>query len=232
MDRTRRHRWLGRCFASMVIVAACTMFTGTASAFIDPPVLLPQNPVAGETISVTIRHGECDGFVSAPPQIMQTGNAIHMLLESLSFGDPVLCNLPTSTASFPLNSLPAGEYTLHVERFYESPIPKIIYETLGNYTFTVRGATPIVPLPSISITSALFLALVLVVLAWRANDSRRNSVRAAFLPIAIAIPVGASTQSPDHVTEVLIAGAQGQPTPEDVVYRIDTGGWNASCLSS
>lgn len=143
------------------------MLATEASGFVDPPILIPQNPVAGEAVTVSIRNGECDGFVSAPPLIAQTGNAIHMRLESVHYGDFVLCNVPTTTSSFRLPALPAGDYTLYVARFYETPASKIVNETLGNYEFSVRGPTSIVALPFVGITSSLLMALGLFALAWR-----------------------------------------------------------------
>ncbi len=179
----------------------------TASAFIDPPVLVPESPTAGQTVSVSIRHGDCDGFYADPPQITQVGNAIHMVLETTRYDDPLWCNLPIYTGVFAVGSFPAGTYTLHIERFYNTLVPASVYETLANFEFTVRGETP-VSLPATGAAGGLLLALgILITVAWR-HRAGRDSVCMVFLMAALTIPSLAQAQEP-HVFEVLRLSVRG-----------------------
>lgn len=80
---------------SFFLLIMLAMATASAFAFIDTPVLIPSDPLAGETISVNIHYGYCDDFIVPPyPQITQVGNAIHLLLATLHFDDPLWCQSP------------------------------------------------------------------------------------------------------------------------------------------
>ncbi len=222
MEHPRQSRWSGSRVASLIACLVCNLYATAASAFIDPPVLVPPNPVAGETVSVSIRHGDCDGFISAPPQISREGNAIHMLLASVHYDDPLWCQVWIGTTVFPVGLFQPGDYTLHVERFYETQIPTTIFETLANVTFTVSGAVAPVALPATSITGALLLILGVIVIVWRTHAARRTHLRVPLLLVALMFPLGTSAQTPGHIIEVLLSGAPGAPTPDEVVYWSDT----------
>lgn len=164
MERRLQMHGLGKRIASFCLFALLAAATGSASAFIDPPILVPSNPSAGEAITVSIHHGYCDAFVVPPyPQITQVGNNIHLLLATLHFDDPLWCQSPPSvTATFAVGSFPPGAYTLHVERFYDSAVPAPVYETLANVEFTVRGQAS-VALPASGAIAGLLLILGIVV---------------------------------------------------------------------
>lgn len=176
--------------ASLLLSIMFVMVPRLASAFIDPPVLIPSNPVAGEQIAVSIHYGYCDAFLTTAPQITQNGNAIHMLLETLHFDDPLWCQSPPSvTMIFPVGSFPAGDYTLQVERFYDSAVPAPVYETLANFDFVVRGQAS-VALPTSGLIGYLLLIVSLIVAATLGLDARRRC--GLFLMFAFVVsPVGA-----------------------------------------
>ena len=155
----------GRWLLLTPLIFVCSIASPSAHAFIDPPVLVPANPQAGDAIAVTIRSGDCDGFAAATPVVTQTGNSIHMLLESLHWGDIILCNIMPFTSEFPVGTFPPGAYTLQVERYYENAVPEPVYEVLANITFTVEGEAAPNALPSTGpwAASALVLGLVALV---------------------------------------------------------------------
>ena len=146
-------------------VVVCVIASVSAQAFIDPPVLVPANPQAGDAIAVSIRSGDCDGFLTTPPVVTQTGNSIHILLESLHWGDIILCNITPFTSEFPVGTFPPGTYTLQVERYYENAVPEPVFEVLANITFTVQGGTQPNTLPSTGFLTLLALAIGLVAIA-------------------------------------------------------------------
>ena len=149
--------------ASLLVI--CVVASTSALAFIDPPVLVPANPQAGDAIAVSIRYGECDGISADPPVVTQTGNSIHMLLETVHWGDFILCNITPFTSEFSVGTFPPGTYTLQVERYYENAVPEPVYEVLANITFTVQGGAQPNTLPSTGFLTLLALAIGLVAIA-------------------------------------------------------------------
>ena len=152
---------LKHCFAP-ALALVFSLFAQTADAFIDPPYLTPEDPVAGEMVSVNIRDGICDAILGLPgwPQITQDGNAIRILFWSASNDDPILCNYPIGTGIFAVGAYPAGSYTLQVDRSYFEGFGTLLTETLGVIPFTVTGgATPPVSAPALSKASLGILAL-------------------------------------------------------------------------
>jgi len=154
-----------------------TSFAQTAHAFLDPPYITPEHPVAGETISVNIYGGICDAIVGAPgyPQITQEGNAIRILLLSVSYSSPELCFWTIGTATVPVGAYPVGSYTLQVDRTYSDGGGNTIVETLGLLPFTVAGvAAPVVPVPAIDWAGICIFVLMVIGAATTSRPSRRD----------------------------------------------------------
>lgn len=217
---SKQRGWL--FYLSLIVgMSAGLIGPSNAFAFIDPPVLVPANPVAGEMISVSIRYGECDGISAAPPTITQTGNSIHMLLETTHFDDPLFCQNPISTGVFDVGTFPGGEYTLHVERFYETLVPEPVFETLANFTFTVSGAPSPNALPSFGLVAGLLLIGGLVGLV--ARRQRALLGLGSFCAALILAPISQDLRAQDtsYLVEALLSGQPGTPTPEDVVFWVD-----------
>jgi hypothetical protein len=150
------------------VALACIVFGRTAYGFLDPPYLTPALPAAGDTVSVNIHDGICDGIIGIPgyPQVTQNGSSIRILLWSASYTDPILCNIPEGTGTYVVGSYPPGSYTLQVDREYFGDLGEILTETLGVIPFTVAGgATQAVALPVLNLYGLGGLGLVLFMLA-------------------------------------------------------------------
>lgn len=156
--------------ATWLLALLCAFFAQTASAFIDPPYLTPAQPLGGQTVSVNIRGGVCDGIGTIPgyPQITQEGNAIRIVLWSVSYTDPILCNIPIGTATYAVGAFAPGAYTLQMDRDYQGDLGEILTETLGVLPFTVvGGASPPVSAPTLGGPGLLVLFLAVLGMAYR-----------------------------------------------------------------
>ena len=120
---------------------ACVAFAQTAHGFLDPPYLTPTLPRVGDPISVNIHDGICDGIIGIPgyPEATQDRSSIRILLWSVSYTDPILCNIPEGTGAYVVGIFPPGSYTLQVDREYFGDLGEILTETLGVIPFTVSG---------------------------------------------------------------------------------------------
>lgn len=144
-----------------VLLLVSVWTVSTAHAFFDAPTLVPTSPVAGQTVSVSIRGGECDGIVASSgyPQITQDGNAIRILFDSyhVSSGG-VLCNISVGTLVQPVGSYPAGAYTLQVDRTFVDFFGDTVVETLGTIPFQVieaRAVPALGPLELVTLAGLL-----------------------------------------------------------------------------
>jgi hypothetical protein len=163
-------RYLAPALALML-----SLFAQAAHAFIDPPYLTPEHPVAGETVLVNIRFGICDA-IFASPQITLEGNAIRILFQSTSETDPILCNFPIGTGSTAVGAYPSGSYTLQVDRSYFDGFGTPATETLGILPFTVAGgAVEPAPMPTLDRPGFWILVLLLAALAAWALRSLRSA---------------------------------------------------------
>lgn len=141
------------------------VFSPLASAFVGPPILVPAQPLAGQTVSVSIGVGVCDAFIERAgfPQITRNGNAIRIVLAAVHYTDPAICMYPTGTNVTPVGEFPAGSYTLQVDREYDDLFNGDIIETLGILPFTVAvPPAPPVAAPSLNAfgLAGLFAALL------------------------------------------------------------------------
>ena len=135
----------------------------SAQAFFDPPWIAPAAPRAGETISVNIRGGICDGIFSRPgyPQITRNGNAIRLLEYGHHWETTDLCVYDIGTLAEPIGAFESGEYALTVDFTYENYPFGYETITLGVVPFSVVGAAPAAPVP-VATSSWKFVLLVLI----------------------------------------------------------------------
>lgn len=173
----------------MAMVAVSSLVATDGQAFVDTPILLPQNPQAGESVSVSIRTGQCDGIIEwdGYPQVTRTGNNVRLVVYSqhIDFND--FCIFLPLTNTFTIGKFLPGSYTVLVDRDYFDEIKGPITETLGVLPFTVSGQPIPVSLPSGDISTWVTLLGGIVLLA--GFSSRRHG--AAFLSVvvlAVALP--------------------------------------------
>lgn len=131
-------------------VLAFATLVPSASAFVDSPVLVPEHPVAGETVSISVTAGECDDFMVRPgyPQISRNSNSIRVVLASIHASSANWCIYPVGTTVVPIGALSPGSYTLQVDRTYQNSFGEEVTETLDLLIFSV-GATPDTAVPTL-----------------------------------------------------------------------------------
>ena len=67
-----------------IIILALALCAQIVHAFVGPPIILPDNPIAGQTLSVSVRSGDCDGFLSdEPAAVIRMGNTVRVVLEGV-----------------------------------------------------------------------------------------------------------------------------------------------------
>lgn len=155
------------------------LFSEPAWAFLDPPYITPTNPTVDDLIFVNVYGGGCDlldyGIVWPPP-VTQEGNALTILFTGDHEGDPEWCYYGIGTATYPVATLPAGSYTLQVDRQYYNFAAVLVLENLGVIPFTVSGGIPPpspVSTPALGIPGLSILLLALISLAVWCLHSRR-----------------------------------------------------------
>lgn len=190
-----------------------------ALAYIDPPVLVPNAPIEGQLVSVSITAGECDGFIEweGYPQVTRAGNNVRLVVyaDHVPFID--FCNYDNNTYTVPIGTFQSGAYSVQVDRFYIDDLFGPTTETLSTIPFEVSGAVNALALPSSSFVSLLSLGLGLLLVA--AATMRRRVLPGAFFVMFLALPINTYADTADgyvHI-EVLIANDPLAPTPTDVV---------------
>ena len=151
-------------FVSITAALLLAMMSSSAQAFFDPPWITPAAPRAGETVSVNIRGGICDGVFEHPgfPQITRQGNSVRLLEYGHHWDSSDLCIYDIGTLAQPIGAFPPGNYTLTVDFVYPDVLgPTVI--TLGSVPFAVTGASIAAPVPLEP--SSKFLLVVLVACA-------------------------------------------------------------------
>lgn len=154
-----------------------------AAAFIDPPYVTPDLPMADETVFANVRLGVCDVFVGWPqdpgryPKVTREGNAITILWYGVRVSDPIFCNFGTGTARHPIGAFPPGDYMLTVQMLYQKRGTPTGWftETLGVVPFTVHAAmAEPVPAPMLGTVGLILASLLLATLAALGLRHRQN----------------------------------------------------------
>lgn len=206
-------------FRSVMLGMLLTLVTPTASAFVDAPVLVPAHPVAGQTVSVSIRIGVCDALVEAPgyPKITRVGNSIRVLLASVHAASADWCIFyPIATAVVPVGEFPHGNYTLHVDRTYENFFGEVIVESLGVIPFAVVGSQPL-KIPTLGEYGLCILLIGLLVISTLFLN--RGRCRLLWAMLFALIPLGVQAQlapNTDAIALLLDNGADA-PSAQTVV---------------
>jgi hypothetical protein len=136
-----------------------------AHAFFDRPWITPENPIAGENVSVNIHGGICDAIFSwdGYPQLTSEGSAIR-LLEYGRHYEPgsELCTDSVGTVTRSIGAYAPGDYVLRVDLIYPDPEFGSAILNIGVVSFAVRAPPPPVPLPASTIHGLICLFLLLI----------------------------------------------------------------------
>lgn len=164
-----------------VVLLGCLLLvalTPAASAFVDPPVLVPEHPAASKAVSINIHFGACDGWIDRPgyPKITSNGTSIRVLLAATHASSASWCNVPIGTAHVLLGTFRPGSYVLQVDRTYQDFFGNEVVETLGTIEFTVAAAQPVM-VPTLGAYGTILLLLGVAMLA-SAALCRHRALRA------------------------------------------------------
>ena len=202
-----------RTFAATLVATIVFVFSPSALAFIDAPVLVTPSPIqVGQTVQISITAGECDAITSDPVQVTRNGSTIVMTVPMIESFFSDFCIYPTGALTLDVGVFPPGSYTLQVNRSYfdERGLPTIAL--LGTLQFTVlasiSAAPALGPAGLISLALLLFFATIIF---------RRGSVL-ILLALTVA-PFAGRAQNISNAAylEVMLSAKQGAPSPSAVV---------------
>lgn len=168
--------------ALMLLVVYIAFFARSTQAYFDQPWITPASPLAGETVSVNIRGGECDAIFGHTgfPQITQQGNEIRILEYGHHWDFQDFCIYEIGTVTDVIGAFPPGSYTLTVDFTYIDFLPAPTVVTLGIIPFTVLGArTAVAPVPVVGPIGLLALATALCLRAWLWRTRQKGSLNGA-----------------------------------------------------
>jgi hypothetical protein len=142
----------------LMLIAALMAFAAKAQAFIDPVVIVPARPVAGQPVAFSVRIGVCEYLQAFGPSngttlfatdewrsIVVSGNTLRVTVRALYAPDQSACVYPTGNFQFSLGSLPMGSYRL--ELYGEEIFNPTFRPLIGSAQFVV-GAPP-TPVPAV-----------------------------------------------------------------------------------
>src|SRR3546814_677822 len=93
-------------------LSALLLWSCSAQAFIDPPVITPEHPTTETQVEVSIRNGVCDALLSYSVEII--ADAVEVTIRKIPTQDDPLCNYPIIEAVVRLPILPAGTHPLSI----------------------------------------------------------------------------------------------------------------------
>lgn len=203
--------------APMLALIVLLSVSLSSHAFFDPPYVTPAHPVAGETVSINVRMGVCDGIFNEPgfPRVTQNGSSVHIVVAGshLDLGGE-LCSYPTGTGTFPIGSFTPGNYVVSFDLLYIDFFGQPQTLHLGDVPFTVaRPAQPAVPAPTLNQLGLLTLTLAVLGFAtWRLRGS------SALLVAILCMPLGVRAQAVENrMIEIMVTNAPGAPKPAQIV---------------
>jgi hypothetical protein len=137
------------------VLIALLVAAWPASAFIDPVVMVPAQPIAGQPIAFRVRIGVCEYLQAFGPSnataifatdewrvIERVGNTLRVTVRALYAPDENACVYPTATFQFSLGTLTPGAYRL--ELYGEEVFNPSFRPLIGSAQFLV-GAPISVP---------------------------------------------------------------------------------------
>jgi hypothetical protein len=150
----------------------------SADAVFNPPWITPAVPTTSDIVSVSIQGGGCDAIVerSDYPQVTRNGNQIRVVEYGVrAYQD--WCIYPAGTYTVPIGQFAAGDYMLTVDFAYDGYPFGLTTDTLGVIPFTVSGAAPPTPVPSLTLLwKGVLLVLIVCITCWDLAVRRRRSM--------------------------------------------------------
>jgi hypothetical protein len=164
-------------FIEVTLVLSLVFAVPNAQAFFDAPWITPAAPRAGTAVSVNIHGGICDAIFEWPgyPQVTLEGNAVRIVEYGAHVDFVDWCIYGVGTLTEPIGTFPPGDYTLTVDLFYDDLLYGPTTMTIGVVPFTVTGATPVDPVPTLNVPGGLVAAVFVLAFAIRALRTRRRS---------------------------------------------------------
>ncbi len=155
----------------IVLLLVLMSVAAHAHAFIDPVVIVPAQPVAGQPVAFSVRIGVCEYFQAFGPRdgvtifatdewrtLVIDGNTLRVTARTFFAPDQPACVYPTARFQFSLGNLPPGLYRL--ELYGEEIFNPAFRPLIGSAQFVV-GAPP----ASIPVNHWAILVLLAAMLA-------------------------------------------------------------------
>jgi hypothetical protein len=146
---------------TVAVLVAAVLLSLPANAFIDPPIIVPARPVAGQVVSFDVRIGVCEYFQAFGPSdgmtvfsddrwrsIVRVGNTLQVTVRTAFASEPILCVYPTANFRFRLGDLTPGNYTLEVYgQDVDIPASRPLIGSVGFVVGSAPAAVPVMTGP-------------------------------------------------------------------------------------
>lgn len=144
---------LMRLFLAVLFLIVAT----SAHAIVGPMVFSPTVPNSNDSFTVSVRTGPCEVFGGGgTPQVQVMGNVIKITSLGISNTEPVLCFFPISIATFTVEPVLVGAYTVELYlRPLSLPTLSELVQT-GSVNIT-QGVIILRPVPISSLYGLVFL---------------------------------------------------------------------------
>lgn len=166
VQRKRTRRAIGSLATGLL---AMLVAAWPASAFIDPVVMVPAQPIAGQPVAFRVRIGVCEYLQAFGPSnataifatdewriIERVGNTLRVTVRALYAPDENACIYPTAIFQFGLGTLPAGGY--RIELYGQAISDPNFRPLIGSAQFVV-GDTASIPVNDRGAIALLILLL-------------------------------------------------------------------------
>ena len=162
---------------TLILTLLLALVSPSAHAFFDPPWITPAAPRAGALVSVNIHGGICDAIFEWPgyPQVTRQDNAVRTVEYGAHVDFVDWCIYGVGTLTEPIGNFPPGDYTLTVDLLYDDLLYGSTTMTVGVVPFTVTGAMPVEPVPTLDVSGGLASVVLVSGLGIGALRNRRGS---------------------------------------------------------
>lgn len=137
-------------------------------AFVNPPILVPDQPSEADTVAIVLTSGHCDDLFPADSEIFRVGSSIRVVVPGQR--STLVCIVPPTEDTVIIGHLPAGSYTLQVDYSHYSPGDpgNVTVETIGIIDFAVAPApvgVAATPVPAFGLIGMIILGPILLAVA-------------------------------------------------------------------